>query len=344
MAERNHEAVKELKSYFDKNLSALKNEILNEQDTKTKKSSQKQLEFRYKSNQKQFEFNEEIKGMLETSIQLIQKGSKHRSVKKLKDATDLLNSRNKLVRIADKSPAGWGTVQGYESDSIASDSEDEKKIRKAENRALAKKRKRTVSSSTTSKRIDFGVQEGGLVLEATQEQTQPKHQMSVLNVEEEVIGSKIATSSQKKKNISKDKYYNFESKLCFLRKSEKAFFENVLTAVNNNSTVKGRIRMNIKVWEKLRASEYILQVIKEGYKLPFIKTPEFREFQNNHSAINNYNFVSTTIQELIQSGSVIEVPFCPLLVAVNSSGKKRLILDIRYINDHLYKEYIRFDD
>jgi len=248
MAERNHEAVKELKSYFDKNLSALKNEILNEQDTKTKKSSQKQLEFRYKSNQKQFEFNEEIRGMLETSIQLTQKGSKHRSVKKLKDATDLLNSRNKLVRIADKSPAGWGTVQGYESDSIASDSEDEKKIRKAENRALAKKRKRTVSSSTTSKRIDFGVQEGGLVLEATQEQTQPKHQMSVLNVEEEVIGSKIATSSQKKKNISKDKYYNFESKLCFLRKSEKAFFENVLTAVNNNSTVKGRIRMNIKVW------------------------------------------------------------------------------------------------
>jgi len=71
-------------------------------------------------------------------------------------------------------------------------------------------------------------------LEATQEQTQPNHQMSVLNVEEEVIGSEIATSSQKKKNISKDKYYNFESKLCFLRESEKALFENVLTAVNNN--------------------------------------------------------------------------------------------------------------
>ena len=34
----------------------------------------------------------------------------------------------------------------------------------------------------------------------------------------------------------------------------------------------------------------------------------------------------------------------PLSVSVNSKGKKRLILDLRYVNDHLYKEKIKFDD
>ena len=57
-----------------------------------------------------------------------------------------------LIRFADKSPAGWTAVEEYESDELAEYSEDEKRLRSAERRALAKireKKRRTSSARPT---------------------------------------------------------------------------------------------------------------------------------------------------------------------------------------------------
>ena len=53
-------------------------------------------------------------------------------------AIQLLWQRHKMILLADSSELGWRLVNEYESNPIASDSEDEMKIYRAEARALKK--------------------------------------------------------------------------------------------------------------------------------------------------------------------------------------------------------------
>ena len=59
-------------------------------------------------------------------------------MKGIKKAIADLKTRNKMINIADKSPGGRKTVEKYLTDSIASESDDERKLRAAESRALRK--------------------------------------------------------------------------------------------------------------------------------------------------------------------------------------------------------------
>ena len=66
--------------------------------------------------------------------------------KKLTKGKDLLVERNKHILLAEK--YGWDTVACYTADPLASDSDDEKKIRKAvkESKQLREEKKRAASS------------------------------------------------------------------------------------------------------------------------------------------------------------------------------------------------------
>ena len=68
------------------------------------------------------------------------------AVEKAKTAVEegekLINERQKLIRIADRSEHGWATVEEYEEDELAEDSDDENKLFKVEARAGRKLRQK----------------------------------------------------------------------------------------------------------------------------------------------------------------------------------------------------------
>ena len=117
---------------------------------------------------------------------------------------------------------------------------------------------------------------------------------------------------------------------------------------SNTKFQKGSLRAKLSYWKEIEASEFILDVVGNGYKLPFVSIPNQHEFKNNKSAITCSEFVTSSILELIDSCRVVELHSKPHVVnplSVSSNkDKKRLILDLRYVNRHLEKQKVRFED
>ena len=83
--------------------------------------------------------------------------------------------------------------------------------------------------------------------------------------------------------------------------------------------------------------------------LLFVSFSEPAVFKNNRSPISHAEFSEEAIQDLVESGRVVEtnVPprvVNPLSVSVQANGKKRLILDLRYVNKFLRKLHVKYED
>ena len=124
-------------------------------------------------------------------------------------------------------------------------------------------------------------------------------------------------------------------------------YENLMPAANSvvrpQISVKGNLLKSIDYWRSLGAPDFILNIIRDGYKIPFISTPPPRQFRNNASAFKESDFVGEAISELLSDNRVEEIFSAPdilnpLTVSIQRSGKKRLILDLRHINLHVFKQ------
>ena len=61
----------------------------------------------------------------------------------IKDCLQLIRKRQKLIKIADKSEFGWLVAREYDEDEIASNSDDDKRLKKAEKASMAKYKRRS---------------------------------------------------------------------------------------------------------------------------------------------------------------------------------------------------------
>ena len=136
---------RELKVDFSEQISQLKKEVTAGQESSSqevvKKLNKRMYQFQHKGNEAQYSFNSSVEDHLESAkkelVKLTPEGEQQTAiVKKLKTCLDkgikAIEVHQKHIKITDRSDLGWAVVAAYEDDELASDSQDEKRIYKAE--------------------------------------------------------------------------------------------------------------------------------------------------------------------------------------------------------------------
>ena len=104
--------------------------------------------------------------------------------------------------------------------------------------------------------------------------------------------------------------------------------------------VHGTLGRHVEAWEEAGAGNFVLSVIKEGFRLNMSEVPGSYEEKNNRSFEKEKEFGEEAIKKLVRMKVLKEVNkgevscINPLTVAVNDKGKKRLCIDLsRYVNE-----------
>ena len=129
------------KSYLDQKVGNLTHNFTAQADHHSKQferqSEGQQLKF--PGNKDQYLFNADLEDAFVQSTDLLKNDDVAGALSALETTQKSLRQRQKKIKLVDKSEAGWLAVKEYEADGLASDSEDEKRIRKAQATALRKK-------------------------------------------------------------------------------------------------------------------------------------------------------------------------------------------------------------
>ena len=292
-------------------------------------------------------------------------------------AKDMIKHRQKVIQLADSSELGWRVVEDYEKIPIASDSDDEKYMYKAEARASRKMKAEKSKRGTRGRSFPY--------------RTRKQPEGSVSNVQTRIpwyrkpglcfncnqpghwAKYKECPGNKSNNNISICYYFvvpQNKSSQVMDTKSEEAIQGKSSKMDTHSSGIKergqgndlsnntdhlvfspiSRLKKSINLWQSTGASQYLLDVIRNGYSLPLKTSPEKVHLRNNKSARDNPKFVrdeicSSVSKELITECNKTQIHVInPLTVAYNKSSKPRLVLDCRHINPHLHKFKFKFED
>lgn len=118
-------------------LTALKGDFLEGQELREidlQKKFKKDIASSLKTPNNKFHF--EVKDDIMSGIEKVQKNKECYRLRRE------INKREKLIRMSDNSPACWATVHNFETNDVASNFEDDKKLRQVENQTYGPSRPR----------------------------------------------------------------------------------------------------------------------------------------------------------------------------------------------------------
>ena len=157
------DALKRSEQRMEDRLNLLEEELHRSQDEAVQRAAkkakrEKTYSFRKKGHQEQHDFNKRVTESLEEAVEEISKrpvteSALGKAKQAIEEGMRQISERQKLIKIADRSEYGWGVVAEYQADELASCSEDEKKLEKAERAAERKVMRKRKSTRPGSKGV-----------------------------------------------------------------------------------------------------------------------------------------------------------------------------------------------
>lgn len=320
------------------------------------------FDFKHKGNAKQFELNADIQKHLKGAWKSLDhvvpsadsRGSLKRAFEELDEALDKLSRRNKHIKLADMSEAGWRVVDEYASHELASNSEDEKKIFRAETRA---KRKMREASFRSRRRRPYGfnfqqrtessaIPRGGL-----QEPQQkfsfgpgrrpgvcyqcgkPGHwraecfsyqrssnatssMVSSREQDDKISKSNSCTHSVANSNVAVNNCTDKNACKSSEKTKDVSSIRQVGCLAGNLNVLSpvGRLKCSLNKWRSSNASSFVVDLIENGYKIPLKSVPVSISLRNNASARKAPVFVGGAINDLLAKGCITRTDKIPHVV------------------------------
>ena len=114
------------------------------------------------------------------------------------------------------------------------------------------------------------------------------------------------------------------------------------------ASVAGRISKHADFWEnQLNAPPFILDIVKNGFKANLTSTPPSFFARNNNSSLKHEEFVSESINKLLQDNCIKEVqraPVCVNPLSVAEKPKLRLVIDLRHVNKFIELKKFKYEN
>ena len=257
---------------------------------------------------------------------------------KIEEGMKLIEYRQKLIKMADSSELGWRTVNEYQANVIADDSDDKNKIWKAESRAQRKAKQQSKRFSRL-KRLHPYTQQGQshnsqYILYTTSPSNankpgvcfscgKPGHWRAdcrrlqrVGETEDKIseirklhcLNSAIPCASnghEKNKKITSNLHISTENVDAI---------SSLTASGDEGMTPRGRLKDSLSKWVTINSNQVVLDIIKDGYKLPLHSIPNKALLSNNRSARGKRIFVEKELRSLLHKGCISQVEVRPYIV------------------------------
>ena len=128
---------------FENSLRQSQRQLSDSQLAKIEELMTDSYEFKRKGNKDQYKVNIKVMKKMKEAQSFTKDAPEQNehtisAAKCIGEGIDILTHRQKLVKMADSSGNGWKTVEEYETNELADDSDDEKRIRRADVKAAQK--------------------------------------------------------------------------------------------------------------------------------------------------------------------------------------------------------------